>query len=174
MDKYFSQTVGIPVVTEFGQKVGRVFDVIINTDNGKVVGFLVSSSGHKVIAPVDILTWDHALYIHDFEDILEVDEIHSVREAMRKGIRVWRSRVVTKSGENLGHVVDFMMHDKLFVLTKIVVAKSFLGLINYRRRVIAHKDILEIKKDRIIVKDPLRPIPVKSKMKVRAGAAASV
>ncbi len=173
MDRYYTQIVGIPVLTDSGQKVARIYDVVLNTDTGKVVGFLTSPTGQKVLAPFDIIGWSGALTVHDEEAILDSEEIHQVTEALKKGIRVFRNNVVTKSGEKMGRVIDFAINDKMFVLTRIIVAKAFLGLISYDRRIIAHKDILEIKKDKIIVKDPLRLEPVKATTKLRVDIASS-
>jgi uncharacterized protein YrrD len=174
MDRYFSRTVGIPIVTDSGYKISRVYDVLINSETGKVVGFITSPRGNRVLAPIDILTWNHVLIVHDEESILETGEIHQAVEAQRKNIRVYQNRVITKSGIPLGKVIDYMIHDKMFVLTKIVVAKIFLGIITYDRRIIAHKDIIEIKKAGIIVKDPLRTVPVKAEAKLRIDTVASV
>lgn len=171
MERYYTQTLGLPVVTESGHKIARVYDVVLNTDTGKVVGFLTSPSGQKVVAPVDILFWGNVLSVHDEESILDSEEIHAVSDAFRRGTRVMRGRVVTKSGQYLGQVLDYAVNDKLFVMTKIVVAKMFLGLITYDRRIIAHKDILEIKKDRIIVRDPLRVETIKATAKLRVDTA---
>jgi sporulation protein YlmC with PRC-barrel domain len=173
MEKYCTHIIGLPVVTESGHKIARVYDIVLNTDTGKVVGFLTSPSGQKVLAPIDILHFGNALSVHDEESILDSDEIHAVAEAFRKGIHVMRKRVVTKSGEYLGQVIDYAINDKMFVMTKIVVGKTIFGLINYGMRLIAHKDIIEIKKDRIIVKDPLRLEPIKATTKLRVDTAPS-
>jgi uncharacterized protein YrrD len=161
MEKYFSETIGIPIVTTSGYKIGRVFDIVINPETGVVAGFLTSPTKQKVLAPLDVIGWDKALTVHDEDSILEIDEIHQVRESLKKDIRLFRNRVVTKSGACLGKVVDFAMNDKMFVLTKIVVAKTILGIFSYDYRIIAHKDIIEIRKDKIIVKNPLKTVPVK-------------
>jgi len=174
MERYYTQTLGLPVVTESGQKIARVIDVVMNTDTGKIVGFLTSPSGQKVLAPIDILHWGNALVVQDEESILDSDEIHAVSDAFKKGTRVFRNRVVTKSGENLGQVIDYAINDKMFVMTKIVVAKTVFGLITYDRRIIAHKDILEIKKDLIKVKDPLRLDPIKATTKLRVDSVPGV
>jgi len=93
---------------------------------------------------------------------------------MKKNIRVFHNRVITKSGLHLGKVVDFAVNNKMFVLTKIVVAKTILGIISYDYRVIAHKDIIEIKKDAIIVKDPLKMVTVEDSAKLRVKTAPSI
>jgi hypothetical protein len=50
----------------------------------------------------------------------------------------------------------------MFLLTGILVGKSFMG-VYYDRKTVAHKDIIEVTAEKIIVKDPLRLIPVKAK-----------
>jgi|WetSurMetagenome_2_1015567.scaffolds.fasta_scaffold24982_2 sporulation protein YlmC with PRC-barrel domain len=162
MDQYFSQTIGTPVITESGQKVGRIYNIVLNTDTGKVAGFIVSPGGGKVLAPIDVLSWHKAIDVHDVDVILEMDEIRQVYDSLRKNIPVIMNRVYTKKGIYLGKVIDFAISDKLFVLTKIVVAKTILGIITYSHRIIAHQDILEIKKDAIIVKDLLLAVPIKA------------
>lgn len=164
MDKLYTQTIGIPVVTDSGYRAGRVYDVILNTETGKIAGFLLGPSGRTVIAPVDVLSWNNALVVNDEDDILEIGEIHAVTEALKKRIPVMGNKVITKSGEYLGKVTDFVLHEKMFILTKIHVSKSVMGLFPYDKKIIVHNDILEIKKDAIIVKDPLRLTPVKQKV----------
>jgi sporulation protein YlmC with PRC-barrel domain len=173
MDRYYTQTVGMPIMTEGGYKLGRVHDIAMNTDTGKIVGFFVDPGGKKVLAPIDVIHWGSALTVHDEEAILESEEIHQVMEALKKGIRVIRNRVVTKSGEDLGQVVDFAVNDKFFTLTKLIVAKNFLGLFYHRKRMIPSLDVIEIKKDRIIVKDPLKTEPLKATTKLRVDTATS-
>ncbi len=170
MDQYFSQTAGTPVITESGHRIGRVYNIVINTDTGKVAGLLVSPGGRKVLAPVDVLSWNKVIEVHDEDVILEIDEIRQVQDCLKKDIPVLGNRVYTKSGTYLGKVIDYAVNDKLFVMTKIIVARTILGVITYKNRIIVHQDIIEIKKDAIIVKDPLRPVAVKT-AKLRVDAA---
>jgi uncharacterized protein YrrD len=161
------------IVTDSGHRIGRVFDIVLNTDTGKVVGFLTAPSARKVLSPMDIISWDKAMIVHDEESILDIEEIHQVKESLKKNIRVHRAPVYTKSRQYLGKVLDYAVNDRMFVLTKIIVAKTFLGIISYGHRIIAHKDILEIKKDAVIVKDPLRTVPVKATAKLSVDVAPS-
>jgi len=162
MEKYYSQTVGNAVVTESGQRLARVYDLAVNTDTGKIVGFFTDPAGKKVVAPIDVIQWGSVLTVHDEESILESEEIQQVMESLKSGIRIFRNRVVTKSGEDLGRVIDFAVNNKFFILTKLLVAKSFLGLIYYRKRLIPATDIIEVTKDKIIVKEPLKTEPLKA------------
>jgi len=173
MDRYYSQTVGMPIMTEGGHRLGRVHDIVMNTETGKIAGFLTDSGGKKVLAPIDVLHWGSVMTVHDEESILESEEIHQVMDSLKKGIKIMRNRVVTKSGEELGRVIDFAVNDKFFLLTKLIVGKNFLGLFYHKKRLIPATDIIEIRKDKIIVKDPLKAETIKATAKLRVDTATS-
>lgn len=162
MEKLYTQTIGLPVVTEHGRIVGRVFDIIVNPDTGKIAAFVLGPTGQKVVSPIDVLSWSNALIINDEESILNPEDIQIVAHINQKNIRIKGQKVVTKSGEYIGKVGDIAFNSKMFMLTVLLIGKSFLG-IYYDKKNVAHKDILEITSEKIIIKDPLRLIPVKAK-----------
>ncbi|MFC1749441.1 PRC-barrel domain-containing protein, partial [Pseudomonadota bacterium] len=94
-------------------------------------------------------------------DVIESSEIQKVEKILELQIPVIKNKVFTKKGEYLGKALDYSMDPKMFVLTSIVVAKSFLGILQWDRRIIGYKDIIEIKKDAIIVANNFGMAPVK-------------
>lgn len=162
MEKLYTQTIGLPVVTEHGHIVGRVFDIIVNPDTGKIAAFALGPTGQKVISPIDVLAWNNALIINDEEAILDPEDIQIVSHITKRNIHIRGCKVVTKSGEYMGKVGDIAFNTKTFMLTVLLIGKSFLGFY-YDKKNVVHKDIIEITSERIIIKDPLRLIPVKAK-----------
>lgn len=160
MDRYYSQIIGTPVMTKTGENSGKVFEIVFHTDTGKIAGFLLSPLGKKVVIPLDVIGWNHSLLIHDNDDIFDIEDIHQVMMSLKKNIWILKNRVITKEGFYLGKVINYAVHDKFFVLTKIVIAKSFLGIFRYDKKIISHCDIIEIRKDAIIVKNPLETAPL--------------
>jgi uncharacterized protein YrrD len=161
MEKYLSQIVGMPVVSENGQPLSRILDLCLNTDTGKVVGFLLAPAGQTVIAPIDVIDFDNGLIINDQDDIIPANEIHQIAALREKNIRILGNKVITKDGTYLGKVTNYAIHSKFLTLTKIIATKSLLGIIRYGRLIIGSKDIIEIKKDGIIVKNLVEPLVVK-------------
>ncbi len=109
------------------------------------------------------MLWSNQIVINDFDDLTDTEEILKVQKVLEKNIPIIKNKVVAEDGTYLGYVMDFAMNPKLFVLTKILVSKSILGLFPYQEKLIAHQNIVEIKKDEIIVKNLRGLIPVKEK-----------
>lgn len=170
MERYLLQTVGTPIISEHGEPCGRVFDVIIDPETGKIAAFSLSMKRGRVLAPIDVITWGRQIIISHIEDVVEANEIHKVAQILEKDIPVLRNRVYTKKGDYLGKVIDYSMDPQIFALTGIVTAKDFLGILQWDRRIISYKDIVEIRKDAIIIKDNLGLV-MEKKLKMATPAA---
>ncbi|MFC1810522.1 hypothetical protein ACFLZH_03410 [Patescibacteria group bacterium] len=153
MEKQYSKIIGMPVIVEGMGKFTRITDILIDYRNGKVACFFVNGGKMKVVIPLDILFFGQAVTIHDHEDVIDAHDVIKVNEVLQEDIRIMKSKVETKKGEHLGNVHDYYINTKGFNLTKIVVYKSFLGLFKSPERLISSRDILEIKKGLIIVKN---------------------
>ena len=161
MQRNYLQTIGTPIITSLGQQTGRVIDILLNPDDGKIVAFILSPDLKKIVSPIDVTKWGMTIIIHDLHDVVASEEILKVTKILEANIKILKNNVVTKSGENLGRVIDYRMDCTHFCLTGIVVAKQILGIIQWDKRIINFKDIIEITKDKIIVKDSLEDIPIK-------------
>ncbi len=161
MEKYYLQTVGMPVVSEHGENLGRVGDVIVNSDSGKVAGFFVAPSNKKVIAAIDVLSWTNFIKIRDEQDIVEIDEVIQINNILEQDISIYRKRVYTKDGDYIGIVIDMGFDSKFLTLTCIVVAKGFLGIVFWDKKIIAAQDILEITKSKVIIKNLVKPVKMR-------------
>jgi len=157
MEKFYSNIVGTPVMEDdVFRAITTIKDVILDPESGKVVAFSVDLSRNLVVAPVDILSFDEFLKIHNHESIAEGNDILRVAAVQKKGIRIIHNRVESKNGEYIGIVVDFSIDPKTFTLKRILTAKSILGLIRYDQRIILAKNIIEILPNKIIVKENLK------------------
>lgn len=154
MEKLFSQIVGTHVTPESEPiPIAKIYNVILDPDTGKVVALSVHPFLKYVITPMDIHAWYKYIVIEDEESIAEANDIMRVKEVLKKDIPIYKNRVETKNGEYLGKVVDFMIDTKFMQLTKIYVAKTFLGLVQMDQRIISADNILRVEKDKIVVKN---------------------
>jgi uncharacterized protein YrrD len=167
MEKAYSEIVGMPVIVEGAGKVTRVTDVLTDPDDGKVCAFFTGKM--KAVTPMDIIFFGKAITIGSFEDIIDADDLVKVTNILKNENRILQSRVETKKGDYLGKLYDYFIDVKAFGLTKIVVHKSFLGLFKSPDRLISARDIIEIKKDLVIVKNKhaKKPVPAENEEKVK-------
>lgn len=175
MERYYSQAIKTGIVSTGGEIVARTLEVVVDPETGKIAGFLLAPKGKKVISPSDVIFWDQHIIIHDAHDILDTGEILKVKEILSKNIPIIKNKVYTQNKLFLGNVLDFVINPKLFTLTKIIVAKNFLKFFLYDEKIISYQNIIEIKKDGIIVKDPTATVKIKEKLatgsKLRVDAA---
>lgn len=161
MERFYSQTIGSEIFTENAIYMGRVSEIVVDPDRGMIVGFLTGSLGEKAFSPIDLLSWNRQLIVKDEESLLDTEEIIKIREVLEAQNMIMKKKVVTKSGQYIGKVSDIAFDSLFLVMTKIFVAKPLLFFFEYDERIFTVQQILEIKKDVIIVKDPEELIPFK-------------
>jgi len=162
MERFYSKILGTAVVYDDALRpITSIKDIVIDPENGKVIAFVVNLSRKLVISPIDIESWHDSIKVHSEEVIIGGDEILRVQEVMKRGIHIFGSMVVTKTGDYLGKVNDFSIDSNSLGLLKIYAAKDILGLIKYDSRVISYKNIIEILPHKIVVRENL--VAVKEK-----------
>lgn len=161
MEKYYLKTIGLSVISEHGERLGKIGDIIINPENGKIAGFYMAPSNRKIIAAIDVLAWNGYIKIPDANDIVEADEVVQIGNILEKNIRVYKNKVYTKDGEYVGVVIDMGFDNKFLNLTCLVVAKGFLGMVYWDKKIIAAQDIIEIKQHKIIIKNLVKPVKMR-------------
>ncbi|MBA4336475.1 hypothetical protein C0416_01730 [bacterium] len=163
MEKEYSQIIGTPIVVEDLGRIGRVTDITVDTQTGKVACYFVNTGKMKIITPNDIIFFGPAIVIGDSEDIVDAEDIIRVSNVLERDIGILKSRVETQKGEVLGNVHNFIIDVDFAVLTKIIVYKSFFGLFKTKDLLIPAKDIIKIEKGVIVVKNKYakKPLMVK-------------
>lgn len=148
------ETIGTPIVTERqGSVIGMIKAPIIDPETGQVVALMVGVLKQKVLVPRDIIKWSRGvIYIHDAADIVSIEEILRAKEVFKKYTPIFGEKVFTKSGEFLGKVFDYEINTEKMALSKIFTAKELL-LFRYDKIEIPSKNIIEIRRKKIIVKD---------------------
>lgn len=158
MERYYTKIVGTPVYADSPRPLTTVKDVIMDPEQGKLLAFVVNQNKKLVILPMDILSWEEVIRIHNHDVIINAHEVLRIEEVQKMNTPIMSSRVETKSGEYLGKVYDLTIDNNTFMLQKIFVAKGLLGLFRYDSRIISAKNIIEILPNKIVVKEDMRKI----------------
>lgn len=163
MKLLFSSLMGLPIGSiEDRAKVGVVGDIIINPDDGLLLG-IIAKTGILNTQP-RFVSWSDireveggAVVINSKDDLCEIDEVIRVKEVIDKKFSLTGLPVVTTDGNSIGDVYDFEVDMDKKSLTKIF-CRALLG----RRHIISKSNIVRIELDKVVVRGAV----VKSKLSV--------
>lgn len=136
--------------------VAFVRDVILDPETGNLLALRINRD--QIITSSDISSWGDVVRIRNIDVIAPLEDVLRVAQAEKKGIKVFGNLVETQGGVVLGRVVDFVIDEKTLTLKKIFTAKLFFGIFQHEHRIISVKNIIEIRADKIIVRDGLKTV----------------
>ncbi len=167
MEKLYTKILNTPIREDDEVRpITTVKDLIVDPENGVVVGVVVNQNAKLIVAPHDILSFGDTIFVHGREAIVQIEDVLRADTVFKKGLKIFHNKVVTESGKELGIVADFSIDTKSLILQKIFVAKSIFGILHYDQRIIPAKNIVEIKAEKIIVKDDLGIVKEKERVRV--------
>jgi sporulation protein YlmC with PRC-barrel domain len=168
----FSISVGTPVVEEeTGQILGSVAGILLQPDTGKIEGFFISipgllSSRSLFLSGMDILRWGSRIYVRDADVLSPVEEHIRLQGLLAEGRPMLGQGIVTESGKRLGSCADVQFDSARLVLEWLFPRK----LLRWGTP-IPVSQVIEVRKDVILVRDPVTPVQA---AEPKAGIAAAV
>lgn len=160
----FSTALHLPVVDEDpGEELGRIRGIFIHPDTGRVEGFFVRAHSalhpHDLfLAAEDIRRWGLRIVVRNAEVIAPVSERVRLQTLLEEGRPVLGQRVWTDTGRGMGRCADVQFETEFFMVEWLFLRKFFRW-----RTPFPPSQILEVRKDAIIIRDPLCPAPEKLK-----------
>lgn len=136
--------------------VGRVNNLVVDPENGKILAFTLESflSKLKVISPSDVIGYSPGIIIiRNREQILPIREIVRAHNVWKKKIDLLSCTCKTESGKYLGEIDDYLIDlDDMRIIKYYVRGSSFFSPFAPNRIILASKTI-KIKRGVVIVQD---------------------
>jgi len=151
--------IGMPVAAVDTQsKIGEIRDIIVDPENGNLLGFLVSEGGilskKKVLSAVDIREWDpNGVVTESIDNLVVPSEIVRINDIIKKKIFLIGMPAKTESGKSLGSVEDLLIDTDTSSVVKYYL-KDLLG----KSRVLSADKVIKIDKQ-ITFADDVVEIP---------------
>jgi uncharacterized protein YrrD len=151
--------IGLPVAAVDTQsKIGEIRQILIDPQNGNLMGFLVSLGGllspKKVLSAVDIREFDpNGIVTESSANLVEPKEIVRVNDIIKKKIFLIGMSAKTESGKSLGNVEDLLIDTDTSCVAKYYL-KDLLG----KSRVLGSDKVVKVDKQ-IIFADDVVEIP---------------
>ncbi len=154
-----SKILGLAIAAEDAQaKVGSVKDLVIDPDNGNLLGFVVKSgflSPSKILSSQDIVDWDqNGIITSSTDNLVEAKEIVRINNILEKKIFLIGMNAKTESGKGLGKIEDLLIDTNNLCVVKYYLA-DYLG----DKRVFSADKVIKIEKNIIIFSDDTTEIP---------------
>ncbi|MFA6549837.1 MAG: PRC-barrel domain-containing protein [Candidatus Gracilibacteria bacterium] len=163
MEKFHSEFIGVPILSESERAlVGVVADFIIDPNNGRIEGIATDNGFKKVIPAIDILKLSIPVMISEMDAISDMEDIIKIKNILSENKKIIGNKVFTKSGIFVGKVYDYAINLGNMHMTKLAIAKSFLGLFHINEVLLPTSEIIEITPEKIIINDIMERRKVKN------------
>jgi len=155
-----SSLIGVNVLSiHSGQNLGKIAGWLVASKDLKIELFIVEVLDKKqlYLMTADIRSLGvgaKSLVIIDSADKLsEKEDLLRHQDIIESKFNLMGLKVVTQSGKKVGKVKDLSIDYQDFFILKLHIKAKVLQRITNERLMIDRTDIVELKKDRIIVKD---------------------
>jgi uncharacterized protein YrrD len=168
----FSSVLNQQIISaEVKTAVARVQDIVIDPENGKILGFVIKKNlfaKQQIISSLDILgIFQNAVIINSDEVIIDFEEMIRFDKIRKDRLNIFRKWVKTRSGKMLGRIDDIILETNPLEIKKYFINGSacklcIMNLFRHRDdRLITHNDIYKITPDAVIVKNDVLKNPLK-------------
>ncbi|MEM4260129.1 MAG: PRC-barrel domain-containing protein [Candidatus Woesearchaeota archaeon] len=158
MLKSIKKFINLPIISiRESKKVAIAKDFIVNPLDGSIIGIIVDKKGffvkkYLVISGLDVREIsEKAIIIDDRKSVVPQKEIIQLDMILKSKIKVIGSKVFSKEGVYIGKVYDYAVDD-FFYIAKLYVNPPLSNIL-INQFIIDAEDIIEIKKDCIIIKE---------------------
>ncbi len=153
-----NKLINLPIAAlDTQSKIGQIQEIIIDPENGHILGFLVKIEGilskSKALSIVDIREWDKNGIVTDtLENLVDPAEIIRLKTLIDKKIILIGMKTETESGKNLGKVEDLLIDTDTQRVAKYYL-KDLLG----QTKILTSDKVIRIDKKIIFTDDVTEP-----------------
>ena len=150
----FSHCIGLPVVREDTlEQLGLVSGILIDPDKGKIEGFFLTvehfmHKEQRFLSILDILRWSKRVYVRDEEALSPPEDLIRLQPLLHEPRTILGQPIRTESGDSVGTCKDVQFTTNHFLVDWIFPR----GWFRWGTPISAH-DIVEVRKDAIIIRD---------------------
>jgi uncharacterized protein YrrD len=158
--KKSQQIIGLPIISiSDGNEVGKVKNIIINSEKGTIDYFVVDSGiqalSTRVIPTANVLgIGEYAMTILNPEAISDISKIPAAIELLQKNITVKETKVLTKKGSLIGETGDIFVDVDNGCL--IVGIEYIADITEKKVRIIPRSSVITYGKTLLVVEDDIQ------------------
>jgi len=147
-----STAIGTEIIDSIDHHIhGRVGDILIDSDRGKIIALLVDRVGFSerhALMTQDVESWGNRVHVRDAEVMGEVSDFVRLVEHLKNRRPLVGQNIRTKSGQWMGRCADVQFRTDTFDL-EWIFPRKFLR----KSLPLPVSEILEVTTEAIIIKD---------------------
>lgn len=125
------EVIGLPVLTDAGERLGDVEDVLVNRTGRRVMGLLLAGggrfSGHHVYPFEEVrAVGDGAVVVDRPGAVLHTRQVNRLRRLLARHADLVGKRLISRSGHDLGVIADLIFDPETGAVLGYEVSGGFL------------------------------------------------
>ena len=155
-----SRLINCPILSlHVGGKVAQVVESIVDPNDLKIIAFkvdgpIVGREAGNVLPVRSIREFSHmGMIIDSTDDLVEEDEVVSIRDILKLNFSLVDLKVQTKKGDKLGKVTDYSVEPESWQIQQVVVQRPFLKSFWDPELIISRQQIDSVNDYTLIVKE---------------------
>ncbi len=157
MELAYQDLRNIKVAFKEGEILGSLFDTLVNTDTGIVFGYCLDRGIKNCFSVVDVISYERKLMTVNQNTVFNNKADFGQKGVVSGKGALTTKRVYTEDGVFIGTVKDFIIDTNINYLKCLYVVKSFFGFFIINTLETPFSSIVEIQKNKIIVKNICKP-----------------
>lgn len=165
---YSSRLIGTTVFSiQVGGPIGQIASLIIDPDDLRVIAFVLE--GPSVDRRANILDVrsireysNYGIIIDSVDELVEPTEVIRISEVINLNFSLTGLKVETKTGSNLGKVIDYTLTSEDFMTQQLIVKRPAIKSFIDPELTISRQEIVEVTDYKIIVKNNEKTIKKKA------------
>ena len=165
-----SKLIGMAVMSvHVGGEIARVKTPIVDPAGLRVIGYeltgpLLRGMKEQILLTDDVREYGRlGLIIDSRDELVAQEDVVRIDEVMKLNFDLVGLKVVTKKGQRLGKVSDYLLDTSDFLIAKIIVQRPIVKSLLDPELVIDRVEIIEIDDYKLVVKDEEAKLKVKEK-----------
>lgn len=148
-----STILNLPVAaTDTHSAIGRVRQIVINPENGTLLGFVVKPLGffskEKILSEQDMVEIDkNGIVTKSEENLVESSEVVRIAKVLKVNINIIGQNAITESKKNLGKIYDYVLDTEMQLISKYYI-HSMLA-----EKILPHDKVVKIDKKAVVFSD---------------------
>lgn len=155
-----TKLVGCPVLSlHVSGEIARVAEPVVDPNSLKVIGFkvtgkMIRDEVGEILPAASVREFSRmGMIVDSIDELVQADDVMKISKVLQLNFSLLGLKVVTRKGEKLGKVSDYVVDMNTWYIHQIIVQRPFMKAFFDPELTIARDKIMEVTDYEVIIKD---------------------